>query len=397
MMNDRVFVIGVGMTKFERPGARDWDYPEMGGEAAALALADAGVSYDQVEQAVAGYVFGDSGCGQAALYALGMTGVPVLNVNNNCATGSSALYVARQLILGRLADCVLAVGFEKMQRASLHGNWSDRVSPLRPTIKAMYAKRGKYDAGVTHQLFGNAAREYMEMYGVAAETFAKIGEKNHRHAANNPNSQFQKEYSLDEILASQMLFDPLTRLQCTATSDGGAAAVLASEWFVRKHDLWEQAVEIVGQSMTTDGCDTYDGSDRALVGYNYVSRAAELAYEESGLGPEDLQVIELHDCYSTMELLSYETLGLCEPGKAGVLVDEGATTYGGQWVVNPSGGLIGRGHPMGATGLAQCAELTWQLRGTAGARQVPDARAALQHNVGLGGAAVVTIYTRAAA
>jgi acetyl-CoA acetyltransferase len=173
--------------------------------------------------------------------------------------------------------------------------------------------------------------------------------------------------------------------------------VLASEQFVRERDLWDQAVEIVGQAMTTDGEDTYDGTDRALVGYNYVKRAAQQVYEESGLGPEDVQVIELHDCFSAMELLTYETLGLCEPGKAGVLVDEGATTYGGQWVVNPSGGLISKGHPIGATGLAQCAELTWQLRGTAGKRQVPDVRAALQHNVGLGGAAVVTMYTKAVA
>jgi acetyl-CoA acetyltransferase len=394
-MGNRVFVIGVGMTKFEKPGARDWDYPDMGRDAGEAALADAGISYDRVEHAIASYVYGDSTCGQTALYELGMTGVPVLNVNNNCSSGSSALYTARKFIQGGLYDCVLALGFEKMERGSLKGHWSDRVAPMKPLVKAMWSKRGRSDAPVAPQMFGNAGREYMETYGVTPETLAKIGVKNHRHSVNNPNSQFQAEYSLDEVLAAPMVYDPLTKLQCCPTSDGGAAVVLASERFVREHELWDQAVEIVGQAMTTDGQDTFDGSDKALVGYHFAKRAAEQAYEESGLGPEDVQVVELHDCFSAMELLTYETLGLCEEGKAGVLVDEGATTYGGRWVVNPSGGLISKGHPIGATGLAQCTELTWQLRGTAGARQVPGAKAALQHNVGLGGAAVVTVYTKA--
>jgi acetyl-CoA acetyltransferase len=368
----------------------------MGREAGQAALADAGIAYDRVEHAIASYVYGDSTCGQTALYELGMTGVPVLNVNNNCSSGSSALYTGRKFIHGGLYDCVLALGFEKMERGSLKGHWTDRTPPMKPMVKAMWTKRGRSDSPVAPQMFGNAGREYMEQYGIGRETLARIGVKNHRHSVNNPNSQFQEEYSLEDVLAAPMVHDPLTKLQCCPTSDGGAAVVLASERFVREHDLWDQAVEIVGQAMTTDGADTFDGSDKALVGYHFAKRAAEQAYAESGLGPEDVQVIELHDCFSTMELLTYETLGLCEEGKAGQLVDEGATTYGGQWVVNPSGGLISKGHPLGATGLAQCAELTWQLRGTAGARQVPDAEAALQHNVGLGGAAVVTLYKKAA-
>ena len=396
-MKERVFVIGVGMTKFEKPGSREWDYADMGKEAGEKALADAGIDYAKVEHAFAGYVYGDSTCGQAALYKLGMTGIPVLNVNNNCSTGSSALYTARQFIQGGLYDCVMAIGFEKMERGSLGAKWTDRTPPMKPFIKAMWTKRGRSGAPTAPEMFGNAGREYMERYGVTAETFAKIAEKNHRHSVKNPNAQFRDEYTLAEILASPVVHAPLTKLQCCPTSDGGAAVILASERFVRENDLMDRAIEIAGQAMTTDTGDSYDGSDMSLVGYHYAKAAARKVYEESGIGPENVQVIELHDCFSANELITYEALGLCETGKAGVLVDEGATTYGGRWVVNPSGGLISKGHPLGATGLAQCAELTWQLRGTAGERQVPGARAALQHNIGLGGAAVVTVYKKVGA
>ena len=394
-MTNRAFVIGVGMTKFEKPGARDWDYPDMGREAGERALADAGVDYSTIEHAVVGYVYGDSTSGQTALYELGLTGIPCINVNNNCSTGSSALYTARNYIRGGLADCVLALGFEKMERGSLKGHWTDRTPPMKRHVKEMWSRRPRTDAPIAPQMFGNAGREYMERYGVTADTFAKIAEKNHRHSVNNPYSQFRDEYSLEDILNAPMIYEPLTKLQCCPTSDGGAAAVLASERFVREHDLWDRAVEIVGQAMTTDSADTFDGSDMSIVGYHFAKKAAQKVYEESGLGPEDVQVIELHDCFSANELVTYEALGLCEPGNAGVLVDDGATTYGGRWVVNPSGGLISKGHPLGATGLAQCAELTWQLRGTADKRQVTDVRAALQHNIGLGGAAVVTMYRKA--
>jgi acetyl-CoA acyltransferase len=385
------------MTKFEKPGARDWDYHDMGREAGEAALADASLAYDDIQSAVVGYVYGDSTCGQTALYELGMTGVPVLNVNNNCATGSSALYTAKKFVEGGLVDCALALGFEKMQRGSLKGVWSDRRAPMKPQVKDMWTRRGRSDAPVSPQMFGNAGREYMERFGVGAETFAKIAAKNHRHSVNNPNAQFQDEYSVEEILASPMVYDPLTKLQCCPTSDGGAAVVLASERFVDSHGLRDRAVEIAGMAMTTDTGDTFDGSDMSIVGYHFAKAAAQQVYDESGMGPEDVQVIELHDCFSANELVTYEALGLCEPGKAGVLVDEEATTYGGQWVVNPSGGLISKGHPLGATGLAQCAELTWQLRGEAGSRQVDGVRGALQHNIGLGGAAVVAMYRKAVA
>jgi acetyl-CoA acetyltransferase len=339
-----------------------------------------------------GYCYGDSTCGQAALYELGLSGVPAVNVNNNCSTGSSALFLARRFIQGDLADCALALGFEKMAKGSIAEHWSDRAAPMRKHYDTMFRKRGQAHAPTAPQLFGNAGREYMELYGAKAETFARIAEKNHRHSVNNPYSQFRKDFSLDEILESPMVHYPLTKLQCCPTSDGGAAAVLASEDFVRDHGLVDRAVEIKSQAMATDSQSTFDGSDMNLVGAGMTQAAARQAFEESGIGPDDVQVIELHDCFSTNELVTYESLGLCEEGRAPELIHDGAVTYGGRWVVNPSGGLISKGHPLGATGLAQCAELTWQLRGTAGARQVHGVQAGLQHNLGLGGACVVSIY-----
>ena len=394
-MPNKVFVVGVGMTKFEKPGRREgWDYPDMARESGTKALADAGVDYAAIEQGFVGYCSGDSTSGQRALYELGMTGIPVVNVNNNCSTGSTALYLGAQTIRGGLADCVLALGFEKMQPGSLGGGADDRESPLRRHIKAL-AEIDELAFPVAPWMFAAAGREYMRAFGATAEHFAKIGYKNHKHSVNNPYAQFQTEYSLADIMNAPMISDPVTKLQCSPTSDGSAAAVLASESFVDKHGLTGQAVEIVGQAMTTDFASTFDGSAKNIIGHDMNVQAARKVYQQSGLGPRDFQVIELHDCFSANELLLYEALGLCGQGEAPALIDAGDTTYGGRWVVNPSGGLISKGHPLGATGLAQCAELTWQLRGTADARQVPDVTAALQHNIGLGGAAVVTAYQRA--
>ncbi len=394
-MGNKVYVVGVGMTKFEKPGRREgWDYPDMARESGTKALADAGVEYGQIEQGFVGYCSGDSTSGQRALYELGMTGIPIVNVNNNCSTGSTALYLGAQSIRGGLADSVLALGFEKMQPGSLGGGAEDRESPLRRHIKAL-AEIDELAFPVAPWMFAAAGREYMRTYGATAEHFAKIGYKNHKHSVNNPYAQFQTEYSLEDILNAPMISDPVTKLQCSPTSDGSAAAVLASERFVDEHGLAGQAVEIVGQAMTTDFASTFDGSAKNIIGYDMNVHAAQQVYDRSGLGPQDFQVIELHDCFSANELLLYEALGLCGEGEAPTLIDAGETTYGGRWVVNPSGGLISKGHPLGATGLAQCSELTWQLRGTADARQVPNVTAALQHNIGLGGAAVVTAYQRA--
>ncbi len=246
-------------------------------------------------------------------------------------------------------------------------------------------------------MFGNAARDHMEKYGSKPEHYLWIGWKNHKHSTNNPYAQFQTEYTLEEIQDGRMIHEPLTKLQCSPTSDGAAAAILASERFVEEHELHDQAVEIVGQAMVTDLKSSFDESADciSIVGYDMSREAARRAYEEAQVGPEDLQVVELHDCFSANELITYEALGLAPEGEGHALVDAKATTYGGDGpVVNPSGGLISKGHPLGATGLAQCSELTWQLRGQADGRQVPDVKVALQHNIGLGGAAVVSIYKK---
>jgi sterol carrier protein 2 len=394
-MGEKVFVVGVGMTKFEKPGSRDWDYPDMAEEAGKKALADAGIEYSEIEQAAAGYCYGDSTCGERAVYTLGLTGIPIYNVNNNCSTGSTALFMAKQFIEGGLADCTLAIGFEKMEKGSLGIKYTDRTNPMDKHAKVMIDERGFEKAPAAAQFFGNAGREHMERYGTKPEHFAKIGWKNHKHSVNNPYSQFQDEYSLEDIQNAPMVFAPLTKLQCCPTSDGAGAAILASEAFVRKHGLEDKAVEIIGQAMTTDFQSSFDKSAIKLVGYDMTRKAAEKVYEQAGIGPEDVDVVELHDCFSCNELITYEGLGLCPEGKAGEFIDSGANTYGGQVVVNPSGGLISKGHPLGATGLAQCSELTWQLRGEAEKRQVDGAKIALQHNLGLGGAAVVTAYRKA--
>jgi sterol carrier protein 2 len=244
-------------------------------------------------------------------------------------------------------------------------------------------------------MFGNAGIEHMERYGTTAEHFAKIGWKNHKHSVQNPYSQFQQEYSLEDILKAPVVFGPLTKLQCCPTSDGAAAAIVASEDFVREHGLEENAVEILGMAMATDFDSSYGKSMIKMVGSDMTKAAARKVYEQSGFGPENLDVVELHDCFSCNELITYEALGLCPEGTGGEFVDSGAQSYGGQVVVNPSGGLISKGHPLGATGLAQCSELSWQLRGEAGKRQVEGAKLALQHNLGLGGAAVVAMYRKA--
>ncbi|HEX7409794.1 MAG TPA: lipid-transfer protein [Candidatus Binatia bacterium] len=395
-MGRKVFVVGVGMTKFEKPGSKQWDYPDMAKEAGSKALQDAGIPYADVEQACVGYCYGDSTCGQRAVYGLGLTGIPIYNVNNNCSTGSTALFMAKQFVEGGIAECVLALGFEKMEKGSLGVKYSDRTNPLDRHFELMVSLRQFAPAPGAAQFFGNAGREHMEKYGTKPEQFAKIGLKNHKHSVNNPYSQFRDEYSLEDILKAPMVYDPLTKLQCCPTSDGAGAAIVASEDFVKKHNLQKQAVEILGMAMATDLPSSFDEkSCIKLIGVDMTRKAAQQVYQQSGLGPENVDVIELHDCFSANELVTYEALGLCPEGKGGELIDSGAVTYGGKWVVNPSGGLISKGHPLGATGLAQCSELNWQLRGLSEKRQVQGAKVALQHNLGLGGAAVVTMYRKA--
>uniref|UniRef100_A0A1B6KK02 Sterol carrier protein 2 n=1 Tax=Graphocephala atropunctata TaxID=36148 RepID=A0A1B6KK02_9HEMI len=271
--------------------------------------------------------------------------------------------------------------------------FDDRTNPMEKHVQTMVEIAGLDVAPITAQMFGNAGKEHMERFGTKAEHMAKIAYKNHKHSTNNPYSQFQDEYSLDQIINSPNVFGPLTKLQCCPTSDGSAAAILANEEFVLKHNLQAQAVLILGMEMTTDLPSTFTSNSHInLVGYDMTRSAAEKLFRKTHYKPTDVDVVELHDCFSANELITYEALGLCPPGKAGEFIDSGNNTYGGRHVVNPSGGLISKGHPLGATGIAQCAELCWQLRGKAGKRQVPNARLALQHNIGLGGAVVVALY-----
>ena len=278
-------------------------------------------------------------------------------------------------------------------------------------VEAMMQVRDLEAAPIAPQLFGNAGREHMDKYGTKPEHFAKIAHKNHKHSVNNPFSQFRDEYSMEQINGAPMVHEPLTKLHCCPTSDGGAAAVLASEKFVKERGLESRAVEIVGMEMSTDFPAALEGkSCIQAVGFDMTKNAVSKLFKDTGMGAGDVQVVELHDCFSANELITYEALGLCEEGKAGEFIDAGDNTYGGKYVVNPSGGLISKGHPLGATGLAQCYELCSQVmlrrkqtkqnsieninqvRGEADKRQVDGARVALQHNLGLGGAVVVALY-----
>lgn len=388
----KVYVVGVGMTKFVKPGTGD-DYPELAKEAVTKALKDAKINYNEVQQACVGYVYGDSTCGQRALYEVGMSGIPIYNVNNNCSTGSTALFMAKQLIEGGVCDCVIALGFEKMAKGSLTSKFDDRTNPMDKHVLVLSNSHGFAAAPVAAQFFGSAGREHMEEYGTTKDHFAKIAYKNHKHSKKNPYSQFRDEYSLEQIKNSPVVYEPLTKLQCCPTSDGAAAAIVASESFVKAHKLESQAVEIIGMEMSTDLPSTFkENSCIKMIGFDMTKNAATKLFEKAQLKPSDVDVVELHDCFSTNELITYEALGLCDVGKGKDLVDSGNNTYGGKYVINPSGGLISKGHPLGATGIAQCAELCWHLRNKAGDRQVPNAKLALQHNIGLGGAVVVALY-----
>src|SRR5580658_9569388 len=390
-MGKRVNVIGVGMVKFAKPGASE-EYNVMAAKAMRAALEDANVPYAEIQQALCGYVYGDSTCGQRAVYDVGLTGIPVFNVNNNCSTGSSALMLGKQAIDAGM-NCVLVVGFEKMEKGALGNKFNDRVNPLEHHAAVMNDVQGFTQAPPAAQMFGGAGREYRWRYGTKRETFAKISEKARKHAANNPYALFNTPLSVEEILASEEVFDPLTRYQCCPPTCGAAAAVVCSDEFAKKHGH-TNPVWIAAQAMTTDYASSFETSMIKMVGYDMTVNAGKKVYEQAGLGPADVQVCELHDCFSANEILTYEGLGLCKEGEAEKFIWDAQNTYGGKVVTNPSGGLLSKGHPLGATGLAQCTELVWQLRGTADKRQVPGAKVALQHNLGLGGACVVTMYRK---
>ena len=393
-MSHEVFVSGVGMIPFVKPGTSG-TYQEMGEQAVRLALEDSGATYDQVQQVYAGYVYGDSTCGQAAVYRLGMSGIPVINVNNNCSTGSTALFLARQAIEGGLAECVLALGFEQMNPGALGAVFEDRPNPLEKFIESADEIEGKSKVPVALRLFGGAGLEHQKKYGTRDETFARVSQKARLHAKHNPRAIFRDEVSIEEVLSSPSMHGVLTRLQCCPPTCGAAAALLTSEKFAKTHGL-RSDVKMTGQSMTTDFPSSFEGKTMMqIVGSDMSQAAANDLYEKTGIGPDDVDVVELHDCFTSNEIITYEALQLTEEGGSEQFVSDGDNTYGGKVVVNPSGGLLSKGHPLGATGLGQCAELVWQLRGEAGPRQVEGARVGLQHNLGLGGACVVSLYQKA--
>ncbi|MAZ02355.1 MAG: lipid-transfer protein [Sneathiella sp.] len=393
-MGKKIVVAGVGMTSFVKPGQNE-DYPVMGAKAINMALEDAGIEYDKIQQAYAGYVYGDSTCGQRVLYEVGMTGIPVVNVNNNCSTGSSALFLARQAVESGAVDCALAVGFEQMTPGALADVWTDRPSPLGKFNKLTDELTQDFTSPMALKMFGGAGIEHQKKYGTKNETFAKIRAKASKHAVHNEKAIFRKEISVEDVLESPVVAGFLTRLQCCPPTCGAGAAIVCTEEFAKKHGINADVV-IAGQAMTSDFASTFGDHDMMrVVGYDMTAAAAKKVYEMSGVGPGDIDVVELHDCFTANELITYEGLGLAREGEAEKFIWDGDNTYGGKVVTNPSGGLLSKGHPLGATGLAQCFELVNQLRGNLGNRQVEGARNALQHNLGLGGACVVTLYQTA--
>ncbi|KAM6497855.1 sterol carrier protein 2 [Amanita muscaria] len=410
MPGRRTFLVGGGCTAFIKPrGTRTTE--DMGLEAATKALLDAGVTYDEIETAFVGYCYGDSTSGQRALYNLGLTHIPIVNVNNNCSTGSAALYQANAAVKYGQAECAMALGFERMKPGSLSTNFPDRVPPGVLLGKRSHELEQEYlgenNGPGAPRMFDNGVQEYFMKYGGNVEHLAKIASKNHRHSLNNPYSQFRDGWSAEQVLASPKITKNLTKFMCSPTSDGAACCIVASEDFIHSHGLENQAIEIVAQSLGTDGVGTFENkSAMELIGYEMTRVCANKVFNEAGHkegeGRDLVGVIELHDCFSANELITYPALGLCAPGEAHTLVDHGDNTYGGKYVVNPSGGLEAKGHPLGATGLGMHFYIMMQLRGWSGPMQVsglfdtPDKRGkyGLVHNLGLGGAVVVSLLRR---
>lgn len=395
-MKNKVVIAGVGMVPFKKPGQSE-SYDVMGATAARNALTDAGIDYKLVEQAYAGYVYGDSCSGQAALYKVGITGIPIYNVNNNCASGSSAFALAVQAVEGGMVDCAIAVGFEEMSPGAIDLVFPAKTSPLARHSESVAKLMGLTDA--EQQLppavcmFGVQAEMLQKEYGVSELALAKIAIKARKHAAHNPNAIFRDPLSEEQILVGQPIYRGLRKLFACPPSCGAASVVVCTEAFARKHGI-RSDIHLIGKGSCSDRAEYFEG-DVMDVLFRGVSReAANMAYESAGVGPDDIDVIELHDCFTSNEIITYTALGLCDMVDAEQFVLEDQNTYGGKVVVNPSGGLLAKGHPLGATGLAQITELVWQLRGDAGERQVSGARTALQHNGGLGSAGFVHIFQR---
>ncbi len=395
-MSSEIVIAGVGMIPFKKPGQSD-TYDAMGENATRAALRDAGISFALIEQAFCGYVYGDSCAGQAALYRLDINGIPIFNVNNNCASGSSAFALATQAVESGNVECALALGFEEMLPGAIDMIFPEKVSPLTRHENAianiMNFSEDERKVPPAIAMFG-AQVDAMLASGVTEETIAAMSVKSRLHAADNPNAIFRKPITVEEILATPKLFRNLRKNYACAPSCGAAAVIVCTPEFAKSHGV-RSDVRLAGRGWCSDKREYFSSSNVLDVMFQALSRdAANSAYEDAGIGPEDVDVIELHDCFATNELATYVALGLCAESELNEYVASGQNTYGGSTVVNPSGGLLAKGHPLGATGLAQLAELTWQLRGEAGSRQVEGARIALQHNGGLGSAGFVHILKR---
>jgi acetyl-CoA acetyltransferase len=357
--------------------------PEIGAEAALLALDDAGLKIQQMEALYCGNLYqANAMVGQRILQEIGQTGIPVVNAANACATGATAFREAWMSIKAGVYDLVLAVGVEQMGKGLLGGTGAGHGIP----------KEGLLGSGTMPAVFAEAGMEHVRKYGTTFEQFAKVSVKNHHHSTMNSKSMYQLETPLEMVMNAEMIAYPNTKLMCSVNVDGSAAAVLASEKKAKELGLMKRAVRVRASVLTSD---PWQERDLVMPDVNTCTRiAAKKAYETAGVGPEDIDLVELHDCFATAEILHYENLFLCKEGEAGRMIDEGATALGGKIPVNVSGGLLSKGHPLGATGIANLYEVSTHLRGAAGKRQVADARLGMTHVIGLGSACGIHILER---
>ncbi len=376
-----VYVVGVDMIKFGR--FPDRTVESLGGEAALMALDDAGLTIHDMQALYCGNLFQSSAAvGQRVLREIGQTGIPVVNVANACATGATAFREGWMAIKAGVYDLVLAVGVEQMGKGLLGGaGGGEGVST-----------EGLLGSATMPATFAHVGMEHARRYGTTFEQFAKVSVKNHHHSTLNAKAMYQKETPLEEVMGAEMISWPNTKLMCSVNVDGSAAAVLCSEKKARELGLMGRAVRVRASALASD---PYTPRNFAQMDFNAVTRlAAQTAYEMAGMGPEDVHLVELHDCFATAELVHYENLGLCDDGEAGRMIDTGETALGGRVPVNVSGGLLSKGHPLGATGIANIYEIATHLRGEAGARQVDGARIGLTHVVGAGSACAVHVLEK---
>ena len=375
------YIVGVDMIKFGR--FPDKTVPQIGAESALLALDDCGLKIQDIQALYCGNLGQAAGMvGQRLLQEIGQTGIPVVNVSNACATGATAFREAWTSIKAGLYDVVLAVGVEQMGKGLLGGTGGGQGIP----------KEGLLGSGTMPAVFAEAGMEHARKHGTSFEQFAKVSVKNHHHSTLNPKAMYQIETPLEEVMNAEMISYPNTKLMCSVNVDGSAAAVLCSETKAKELGLMDRAVKVKASVMASD---PWQERDLVMPDVNSCTRrAAQEAYEMAGVGPEDIDLIELHDCFATAEILHYENLGICRDGEAGRLIDDGDVALGGKIPVNVSGGLLSKGHPLGATGIANIYEVSTHLRGEAGGRQVEGARLGLTHVIGLGSACGIHILEK---